>query len=120
MSEHAIYFAQEGRVGPIKIGCTRGLIWARLNSLQVGNPRRLQLIGVIRGVNKGVEKSWHNRFEDIRMMGEWFAPTRTLLAAIEAEAQMPGWMDAVPQALEASFLPDDIVRAVQQARKEAA
>lgn len=84
-----VYFIQEGHDGPIKIGCAR-YVSARLSQLQMGNWKRLQVLGVIPGASKTVERDWHRRFASIRVFGEWFAPTVELLQAILDETNRPG------------------------------
>jgi len=102
MDDYTLYFVQEGTSGPIKIGCTKNAVYLRVNTMQVGNPRRLQLIAVLPVEHKGHEKLWHKRFDDVRLVGEWFHPTRALMDAIRSEAQVPGPVDATPECLQAA------------------
>lgn len=85
----SLYFVQEDLSGPIKIGFTKGMPTCRLNMMQVGNPRRLQLIAEIRNVTADEERRWHEEFAEVRFVGEWFHPTAALLSAIIDRAEMP-------------------------------
>lgn len=76
-----VYFVQEGQRGPIKIGFAGWSPRDRLTGLQVGNPRRLRLIGLVEGTGK-TERDWHARFESLRIRGEWFRATPDLLRTI--------------------------------------
>lgn len=87
-----LYFVQEDHSGPIKIGYTENLPAARLNQMQVGNPRRLQLIAVIKGVPREEEGRWHQEFAEVRFVGEWFHPTAGLLTAILEKGSAPSCM----------------------------
>jgi hypothetical protein len=66
-----VYFVQAGPVG-IKIGFTASKdVLFRIDQLQVGNPYKLRLLGVIRGSRRD-ERKLHELFEPWRMQGEWF------------------------------------------------
>lgn len=78
----SVYFIQALSGGPIKIGyCNDGpkAVLGRLSGLQNGNPRRLVIRKVIPG-DRDTEKSLHARFKDLRVSGEWFAPSPELAA----------------------------------------
>lgn len=68
-----IYFIQAGKHGQIKIGYTDSNPVDRLRSLQVGNPLKLRLVGVVDGT-KQAEKDLHHRLREYRVNGEWFEP----------------------------------------------
>jgi transcriptional regulator with AAA-type ATPase domain len=68
-----IYFIQQGKTGPIKIGYTENDIAKRLASLQVASAEKLTLLGVIEG-GKKQEKLIHKFFHANQMEGEWFKP----------------------------------------------
>lgn len=75
-----VYFISEGHSGAIKIG------WAidpaeRLARLQVGNSKRLNVIGLI-WCRPHVEGAWHGHWQDQRLIGEWYRRTPELTAAI--------------------------------------
>jgi hypothetical protein len=76
-----VYFAQVDG-GPIKIGVARNPI-RRLAQMRTGNPAPIRLLGVIRG-NTQTELEIHNLFAAENVAGEWFEPSRRLLAFIEA------------------------------------
>jgi hypothetical protein len=66
-----VYFVQAGPVA-IKIGYTaREDVFFRIDQLQVGNPYKLRLLGVIRGSRRD-ERKLHELFGEWRMQGEWF------------------------------------------------
>jgi len=63
-----IYFVSDGEY--IKIGITDN-IFKRLSSLQNGNPRNLELLGIYSGGIK-TEKAVHKKFKSLSCRGEWF------------------------------------------------
>lgn len=89
-----VYFVRNGDApdAEIKIGYTeQGGLRGRLKSLQCGNPRRLCVIGVIRGGTFQDERDLHERFafSVIREAGsatEWFRPHADLVAYIAERA----------------------------------
>jgi hypothetical protein len=83
---HFIYFILNADINAIKIGRARNLD-KRMQSLQTSSPTKLELIKSIQ-VESGVkaqmlEKSLHQRFQDIRLTGEWFNAEATLLEYID-------------------------------------
>ena len=82
MQNEIVYFIQSGEEGPIKIGTTSEDIKKRVAGLQTGNPYKLKILKVISG-GRELEQEIHERFFDIRMMGEWFYPSQLLLDYIE-------------------------------------
>ena len=87
----SVYFIQEGKSGPVKIGYIRSRAFgngqyalnARLSNLQVGNPRMLKCLGIIDG-DRGQELIVHEQFARHRIRSEWFKPHASLLAFIRA------------------------------------
>lgn len=56
----------------IKIGISKNPI-QRLRNLQTGNSRRLALMGWIDSKNdRKLEKEFHQKYSDLRVIGEWF------------------------------------------------
>ena len=89
-----VYFIESGPGGPVKIGYTSDTPQSRIRVMQTGNPSRLRLLASMEGTEAD-EAELHERFEDARIRGEWFHPTKMLLAVIaEAAASFP---DAIPQ-----------------------
>lgn len=82
-----IYFIQMGEDGPIKIGKADDPR-QRLNSLQIGCPVALTLLGVLDG-DVEREADLHAGFDDARLRGEWFSPVPDLLALIAGSKQLP-------------------------------
>lgn len=80
-----IYFIQEDRDGPIKIGVASN-VKRRLQGLQVSSAHELHLRATMNG-NALVEKELHERFAEWRIRGEWFKPAPPVLALIEQHAQ---------------------------------
>ena len=66
-SEH-IYFVSDGKY--VKIGVTNN-VEKRLQSLQSGNPKKLNLLFVIKG-NKDLESYLHSKFKKYKKLNEWF------------------------------------------------
>jgi hypothetical protein len=74
------YFIRDGDSGPIKIGkSTIKQFKSRLTGLQIGNPNRLIVVGVIVG---DCEKEVHETFRQYRISGEWFKPNANLVSYI--------------------------------------
>lgn len=94
-----LYFVQEGHEGPIKIGVTSRGVSLRVAALQAGNWRRFQLLGVLPVDDRSEETAWHQRHEDARIFGEWFAPTRRLLLEIAEASEAPTICDTVNASL---------------------
>jgi len=78
-----IYFMQQGRSGPIKIGHTRKNIAGRLSSIRVASPVQIKLIGFISAATLEEEKALHERFKEEHLRGEWFIPSPRLVAYIK-------------------------------------
>jgi len=77
-----VYFARAADgSGPIKIGSASD-VERRLRELQTGSPVRLHLVGVVARGGAQLELGLHRRFADLRQHGEWYAPSRDLLATI--------------------------------------
>jgi hypothetical protein len=81
-SKTYIYFIQQGEDGPIKVGYSTSPK-ERLKALQTASPYALHLFKVVEG-NEEMEKQIHSRFAEVQLQGEWFQPTESLLAYIEA------------------------------------
>lgn len=74
-----IYFIQQGKTGPIKIGYTANSdISKRINSMQPASPEPLILLGYIEG-EKDKEALLHRFFHAYRLKGEWFEPDPMVL-----------------------------------------
>lgn len=83
-----IYFIQKAKGGPVKIGSAANPT-QRLANIQGMNPDPLRLLGVAAG-GRGAERRVHDSFAESRLHGEWFEPTKRLLALI---AKLPSWED---------------------------
>jgi hypothetical protein len=70
----------------VKLGKSCGHPSKRLAELQVGNPRKLLLIGYTFHLS---ERDLHLRFRHLRRAGEWFAVTAALLS----EVRTWDWVD---------------------------
>lgn len=80
-----IYFVEAEGVRLIKIGYTHEDGFdARLATLQVWVPIRLNLIGTMPGTEIE-ERKLHARFGEVRSHGEWFWPSRELLDFIREQ-----------------------------------
>lgn len=69
-----VYFVREEGSGLIKIGSTLNNPSDRVMTMQVGNARRLSLVGVFLG-RRILEKRMHYRMHEYRVGGEWFFPS---------------------------------------------
>jgi hypothetical protein len=86
---HYIYFIQSGEGGPIKIGRTRYDPIRRLKGMQTGSHETLHLRRVIPSPGEHGEKAIHALFATARIRGEWFWPTKEVLAFIERPFVLP-------------------------------
>lgn len=75
-----IYLIQAGVGGPLKIGCAAEPR-KRLSDLQTGSPEPLTLVLAILGGLRE-ERELHERFAASHRRGEWFNPTKEVLAFI--------------------------------------
>jgi len=74
-----IYFIRQGDTNFIKIGYTNGNPQKRLDSLQGGNPQKLELIAQWESGSAKQEWQIHKYYSKWRMLGEWFdLPTITV------------------------------------------
>ncbi|OFZ71392.1 MAG: hypothetical protein A3K03_04560 [Bdellovibrionales bacterium RIFOXYD1_FULL_44_7] len=78
-----VYFLQQGKLGPIKIGFTDQSLYTRVRALQTANPEKLRLIGYITGGTEQDEYHLHEKFKTTRIHGEWFYPSAELLGFIK-------------------------------------
>ena len=76
----SIYFITDGKY--IKIGFSNGNIKNRLSDLQVGNRRKLKLLGVMNG-DKEDERALHKQFKKDCVSGEWYKKTPDILELID-------------------------------------
>lgn len=90
-----VYFIQDGKGkgGYIKIGKAKN-IKNRLESLQIGNPRKLTLMAAIRCKTckeaLKIEKELHHRFRKHHIRGEWydgFIELNTVRESFDVEPQ---------------------------------
>lgn len=66
----SVYFIRAGDSGPVKIGFAAEP-QRRLRYLQTTSHARLQILRVVEG-DRAVEKYFHQKFSERRLMGEWF------------------------------------------------
>lgn len=76
-----VYFVQGEFGGGIKIGFSK-TPESRLKQLQTSYPDTLKILVLVPGNNKD-EKTYHKKFEHIKLNGEWFKPDKELLDEIE-------------------------------------
>jgi Meiotically up-regulated gene 113 len=76
-----VYFIQQGKDGPIKIGSTTN-ITKRLKELQQANPNTLHIMHTTTG-GQNLERHLHKIFSKYRIIGEWFEPVDEILMLIE-------------------------------------
>lgn len=81
-SSEVVYFIEGIESGLIKIGITYSPL-RRLQQLQTGATEPLRLLGVVRyDPPEELERDLHDRFDYLRVMGEWFKPATSLLRCI--------------------------------------
>jgi hypothetical protein len=108
-----VYFISEVGGGPIKIGYGIDPGY-RLAQLQIGNHRRLEILGVVED-RDGLENRLHTRFWKSRLRGEWFERTPELVDYIAENAVC--WEEVSPrdiwyEPVEAPKFSDDEVARV--------
>jgi len=81
-----VYFVGAGDSGPVKIGVAMS-IEARLMALQVSHYEPLTVLATCPGSIK-LEREYHRRFADARLLGEWFTRTPEIEAEIARLNQM--------------------------------
>lgn len=73
-ASHFVYFIGDGEF--VKIGKSTGTPLQRLNALQTGNARALNLLFAIPVLNSecayNLESAFHKAYGDFRISGEWF------------------------------------------------
>jgi hypothetical protein len=88
-SPRYVYFIRAVNGGPIKIG-SANYPGQRLSQLQTGNPMELTIVGLIPlDDNPALEQRLHVKFGRMRLLGEWFAPSNSLLRYIQSNAASP-------------------------------
>jgi len=80
------YAIQVGTDGPIKIGYSGARAEGRLSELQRLSPWKMHIIAQWPG-DMLTEKALHIELGAFRIRSEWFYPTPTVLAAIEARVK---------------------------------
>ena len=76
-----VYFIQQGRSGPIKIGRSVDVL-ARLRALQTGCHEELRILGVSLLGGAPLERRLHRMFAADRLSGEWFRPSQLMYEVI--------------------------------------
>lgn len=109
-----VYALQRGHSGgPIKIGFTSDNVFARTRSLQTAAAELLVPIGWAEGTQQD-ERALHHLLDDFRMSGEWFFPTKKVLAVARdldgAIASLHGDSDFFPGIPAVVLTPDGFVR----------
>ena len=79
------YFIQSGMDGPIKIGVASN-VKKRLAHLQNAHPHPLRVLGILQF---NVEELLHCKFQQHRLSGEWFKPSKEIFDYIEEMAARP-------------------------------
>lgn len=87
-----VYFIKAGDA--VKIGYSE-VVGKRFSALQSGHAGELELLGAI-PANGYTEHSYHERFAQFRIRGEWFRAEPELLSAIEADCSAAQVSDEAP------------------------
>ena len=77
-----VYFIQVGEKGPVKIGYSKD-IDGRVAQLQTSHFEPLYLRAVLWGAGRAEERRLHEQFDDVRLSGEWFEASISLLRLID-------------------------------------
>lgn len=82
-----VYFFTDGDY--IKIGFTKETLQRRLERLATGNPKRMYILGYMKGTMKD-EITLHALFDKdrVRYDGEWFKPSERLIDFINSVNEM--------------------------------
>jgi hypothetical protein len=72
----AVYFISDGLTA--KIGFTDRAVTDRLRELQTGNPRSLEIVGVIESGTMATESAIHRNWWADSVRGEWFKDSPAL------------------------------------------
>lgn len=91
MGEKELVYFIGAEGGPIKIGKATD-VKKRLSSHQTSNPEALRVYGVMRGDESAI----HQKFEHLRLRGEWFRREPELLAFISGNRDASLWPDPAP------------------------
>lgn len=89
-----VYFIQQDRDGPIKIGTTT-CFENRFAALQGANPNPLRVLVLVYG-DATHERLLHAQFAKTRIVGEWFKPTPEILRVIRAIKDMSDDLPELP------------------------
>lgn len=101
-----VYVLQARGDSPVKVGKANDVL-NRIASLQTGNPRTIELVGLIVG-SEELERAWHYELRKSRLVGEWFdGPeipafvekvneiAHAMLSAYQTTKLIPDWNDFV-------------------------
>jgi hypothetical protein len=83
-----VYFVQTEHTHAVKIGVSRN-VPARVAAFPTSCPERLKLLGAFPGTATD-ELHLHQRFDHLRICGEWFAPSLELTVALLRAARSAG------------------------------
>ena len=73
--------AEEGSMFAVKVGHSRQP-FARPGDFQMGNPRKLLVVGVLEGTEAD-ERALHQKYISDNVQGEWFRPSAPLLSEFD-------------------------------------
>jgi hypothetical protein len=99
------YMVEKPFTNRVKIGYTRNNITLknRLSQLQIGNPTKLEIIGVMDG-NYVMERKLHKILSDYRLESEWFEMCEPLCKYINSKTK--SWsLDLILESKETFKLP---------------
>jgi hypothetical protein len=83
LGSHDVYFVLAETMQLVKIGFARSAR-DRLRAMQTNSPDQLRLLGVVSTDRaETLESELHAEFRKLRVRGEWFQATPTLLARAE-------------------------------------
>lgn len=84
-----VYFIQQGKDGPIKIGFTQSeSLKNRLAQLQTASAKPLHVLARFAG-DVEYEKQLHEQFKKYRLEGEWFEPSEEIMDFLGLKEQNP-------------------------------
>lgn len=118
-AKQSVYFMFNQFTGLIKIGISNDVEYRRKN-LEYASGVALTVLRVIDGAGAALEEQLHLAFSADRQIGEWFLPSESLLAIIEDESMLEGFLQSAKQRIATARAAEIHAADVRQAERKAA